>query len=926
MRLLKRRVSTESEDKILTAFIVSSKFCKEVFPITNLEYFQTDYAKKIIEWTKEYFDKYQTCPDRQIKEIFNYHKSDLKEADAENIGLFLTKLSDQYETDEKFNSDYYIDQAVEYFRSQAVRIIADKSKVLLDIGKLDDAEQLVRDYKKVAKETSEWVNPLDKNFIRKTLLEDQNKDYLFTFPGALGYVLGKLERGWLIGILGPMKRGKCVAGDSEILLSNGKLVSIRDLVKSNKKEKVISFNEKTQRFESIQISELWSNGIKDCWEVKTRTGRKVSTTKNHQYLTPSGWKYLEELKIGSYIGVPKHIPVFGENSCDETTVRFLAYIMAEGGCTSTQTTFTNIDKSINDDFKRCCDKLGIGYRVQDSISLALIKANPLIRKLGLYGKSSKTKLIPSFIFQSSKKTISLFLRIFFTCDGSIFLQAKDKFPLAIELTLANEKLVDQISHLLLRFGIVHTKRREDSTYNGKKFPAWRIAIGDQEYVNLFLKEINFDPPKYTKPFEDRVKRSFLDKFPYEVASMFRTELKEECGKRNFYPQPFYESMASVQSAINKKKSIMRQSFVKANNTKTYDEYMNSHILWDQIVSIDNIGQIDTYDVSVPVNHNFIAGDCLVHNTWYLQEFAIHALFERLNVVFISLEMDSSRVAKRIYKRLTAFGEEEKNYAYPTFDCKSNQDNTCTLGERTNHIKLLDEKGQKPTFHPDMKYRVCSACRGKKKRFSPDAWFVVHKREKLKIRNVVKKIQGMEQLFGSNLRLLSYPAYSANISKVKRDIDKLEYIEGFVPDVIVIDYADILSPEDSRQVGRERSDETWKMLKNLSQSKHSLVVTASQSNRSSISKKNITQTDIAEDIRKVAHVDMMISLNQLPDEKRFGIMRIAVIAHREKDFNQLSQCMVLQQLELGQPQLDSEFCNDFKEIQDLREKIADEDIF
>jgi hypothetical protein len=521
MRLMRRRVDTSSEEKILTAFIVSSKFCKEVFPITNIEYFQTDYAKKIVAWTSEYFDKYQTCPDRQIKEIFNYHKPDLKEADAENIGLFLAKLSDQYETDDKFNSDYYIDQAVEYYRGQAVRVIVEKSKVLLDIGKLDDAEQLVRDYKKVAKETSEWINPLDKNFIRKTLLEDQNKDVLFSFPGALGHVLGKLERGWLIGILGPMKRGK---------------------------------------------------------------------------------------------------------------------------------------------------------------------------------------------------------------------------------------------------------------------------------------------------------------------------------------------------------------------------------------------------------------------TWYLQEFAMHALFERLNVVFISLEMDSSRVAKRIYKRLTAYGEEEKNYAYPTFDCKRNQDNTCTLGERTNHIKLLDEKGQKPTFHPDMKYRVCSVCRGKRKRFSADAWFIIHKREKLKIRNAVKKIQGMEQLFGSNLRLLSYPAYSANITKVKRDIDKLEYIEGFVPDVVVIDYADILAPEDSRQVGRERSDETWKMLKNLSQSKHSLVVTASQSNRSSISKKNVTQTDIAEDIRKIAHVDMMISLNQLPDEKRFGIMRIAVIAHREKDFDQLSQCMVLQQLELGQPQLDSELCNDFKEIQNLREKIADEDIF
>jgi hypothetical protein len=70
--------------------------------------------------------------------------------------------------------------------------------------------------------------------------------------------------------------------------------------------------------------------------------------------------------------------------------------------------------------------------------------------------------------------------------------------------------------------------------------------------------------------------------------------------------------------------------------------------------------------------------------------------------------------------------------------------------------------------------------------------------------------------------------------------------------------------------------------------------------------------VAEDIRKVAHVDVMISLNQLEIEKRRGVMRLAVIAHRDKDFYQLGQCFVLQQLELGQPNLDSEYCEDYFE--------------
>jgi hypothetical protein len=100
--------------------------------------------------------------------------------------------------------------------------------------------------------------------------------------------------------------------------------------------------------------------------------------------------------------------------------------------------------------------------------------------------------------------------------------------------------------------------------------------------------------------------------------------------------------------------------------------------------------------------------------------------------------------------------------------------------------------------------------------------------------------------------------------------------------------------------------TWKTLKNLADSYNALVVTASQSNRASFDKKNVTQTDIADDIRKVAHVDGMIALNQMEEEKRRGIMRVSYIAGRDHSFDQRRSCVVLQQLDLGQTLLDSEF--------------------
>jgi archaellum biogenesis ATPase FlaH len=305
-------------------------------------------------------------------------------------------------------------------------------------------------------------------------------------------------------------------------------------------------------------------------------------------------------------------------------------------------------------------------------------------------------------------------------------------------------------------------------------------------------------------------------------------------------------------------------------------------------------------------------------TFMLQEIAIQALLEKLRVVFISLEMDSQRIIRRIYKRLTALGDQTADYIYPCFDCAKNQDDSCDSHLRTNHERLLDQLRKKPSYSKDMTYRPCTACRGTSE-FIPDSWYTVMNRKKMNSYSAVPKLNALRTIFKNNFRVQSYPAYSANLSRIKNELDILEFSEDFIPDVIVIDYADILAPEDGRVIGRERIDETWKALKNISDSRHCLVLTASQTNRNSFDKKNVTQIDAAEDIRKIAHIDLGLAINQLPEEKRAGIVRIAKIAGRDSDFDQYQSVMVLQQLALGQANLDSEFVIERREENDINQE-------
>jgi replicative DNA helicase len=289
-------------------------------------------------------------------------------------------------------------------------------------------------------------------------------------------------------------------------------------------------------------------------------------------------------------------------------------------------------------------------------------------------------------------------------------------------------------------------------------------------------------------------------------------------------------------------------------------------------------------------------------TFMLQEMALQAVGSRLNTVFISLEMNDRGISNRFYRMISGNGDRDCTI-FPVFDCQWNQNGHCASHLRTNKITLYNNN-ELPKFDPTSNYKPCTACRGTKD-YIVATWFETIQKNKLSLLKLKRDISGFKTMYGDSLRIKSYPAYSANLQQIKRDLDILENTEDFVPDVIIVDYADILAPESKQSEGRDRYDETWKMLKNMAATRHCLVITASQSNRKTLEKKDVKASDISEDIRKVAHVDAMFSLSQTPDEKKNGVMRLGVVAHRWKDFSETDHVIILQQLSTGQVILDSE---------------------
>ena len=135
-------VSSTEERRAVTGLIVSTEFCNEVVPKLFLEYFTNSYLRKVADWCLDFYSKYNAAPSRHIQDIYDDNKKKLESTEAELISKLLVSLSDQYE-ESSLNVDYLVESTINYFRRRELEIHKNNISVLLEDGKIDEAEQEV---------------------------------------------------------------------------------------------------------------------------------------------------------------------------------------------------------------------------------------------------------------------------------------------------------------------------------------------------------------------------------------------------------------------------------------------------------------------------------------------------------------------------------------------------------------------------------------------------------------------------------------------------------------------------------------------------------------------------------------------------------------------------------------------------------------
>ncbi len=135
-----------------------------------------------------------------------------------------------------------------------------------------------------------------------------------------------------------------------------------------------------------------------------------------------------------------------------------------------------------------------------------------------------------------------------------------------------------------------------------------------------------------------------------------------------------------------------------------------------------------------------------------------------------------------------------------------------------------------------------------------------------------------------LRLSCYPNSTLSVRMASEMLHDWER-EGWVADVVIFDYADIMAPPYGTQDTLEQIDVLWKELRRLSQEFHCLVLTATQASAEAYRASVLKRYHFSGRKTKLAHVNGMIGLNVSDENRAKNVTQLNWIVRREDRYDE-----------------------------------------
>ena len=318
-------------------------------------------------------------------------------------------------------------------------------------------------------------------------------------------------------------------------------------------------------------------------------------------------------------------------------LRLLGYYIAEGNSQPTFFIWANHSPELRHDFEAILQRLNIPFSVRASSDYQ-VSSKPLVLLLRkLCGSKARTKHLPPFWPQLSKRQLGVLLRAYFDCDGGV------ERASYVNCITASPRLANDLAYALARFGIwarvrKRWKRATNSQHAGAWY--WQVSISGQENLRRFAEHIGFSLPSKACALErqrQKAGHSNVDVIPCchqhlrwlrEKLGVSKKLLAERAGLSRSAIQLFEKGARNPRQPTMIALLQALHSLADEREPPTQDWWRRLRYLenlcrlrWTPVASVEVVpyDQPFVYDLQVLDNETFLAGfgGMFIHNTYVM---------------------------------------------------------------------------------------------------------------------------------------------------------------------------------------------------------------------------------------------------------------------------------------------------------------------
>ena len=389
-----------------------------------------------------------------------------------------------------------------------------------------------------------------------------------------------------------LRESGCLTADTRVLRADtGAETTLGTLYAAGARDVPVWALDDTLRYVRRPMTHVFPTGVRPVFRLTLESGKEIRATANHPFLTYAGWSPLGELRTGTRVAVPRHVPApaFFE-PWEDPRVILLAQVLSDPAYT--------VDRKRANVIGDWLDSLGV------------LSAKPHKRRL------------PKALFHVSKPQIALFISHLWSLSGSASV-AKSGDRGRIRMESSSRRIVEDVSLLLLRFGI--STRLTETEPSGGARAAYRLEVSGEDSQRRFLQEIGLhgESRKAAKRLLEIVRAveeagAGTAAVPPRVVEAMRRVMSVSAAPRPVQGMGVAGAGAagSHAGAASDRRAAGEplREVAAVLDSADMDLYAVNDVLWDPVVSIEADGVEEVFDATVLGGHNFVANGIAVHNS------------------------------------------------------------------------------------------------------------------------------------------------------------------------------------------------------------------------------------------------------------------------------------------------------------------------